>query len=58
MLRDKFTNIFSGISFLIVAALLSVSVFAYTIPDQVANEIEQETRQVMAKDVECLANNI
>lgn len=58
MLKDKFTNIFSGISFLIVAILLSVSVFAYTIPEQVATEIEQETKQVMAKDVECLAKNI
>jgi len=58
MLRDKATTIFSTISLLIVAALLSVSVIAETVPDIVAEEITTETKQVMAKDVECLANNI
>jgi spore germination cell wall hydrolase CwlJ-like protein len=58
MLRDKATTIFSIISLLIVAALLSVSVIAETVPDIVAEEVIAETKQVMAKDVECLANNI
>ena len=58
MLRDKATTIFSTISLLIVAALLSVSVIAETVPDIVAEEITTETKQVMAKDIECLANNI
>jgi spore germination cell wall hydrolase CwlJ-like protein len=58
MLRDKVTTIFSTISLLIVAALLSVSVIAETVPDIVAEEITTETKQVMAKDIECLANNI
>ena len=58
MLRDKATTIFSTISLLIVAALLSVSVIAETVPDIVADEVITETKQVMAKDIECLANNI
>ena len=58
MLRDKATTIFSVISLLIVAALLSVSVIAQTMPQQVAEEVITETKEVMAKDVECLANNI
>ena len=58
MLKDKVTTIFSTISLLIVAALLSVSVIAETVPDIVADEVITETKQVMAKDVECLANNI
>jgi spore germination cell wall hydrolase CwlJ-like protein len=58
MLKDKATAIFTTISLLIVAALLSVSVIAETVPQVVAEEIITETKQVMAKDVECLANNI
>jgi spore germination cell wall hydrolase CwlJ-like protein len=58
MLKDKATAIFTTISLLIVAALLSVSVIAETVPDIVAEEVITETKQVMAKDVECLANNI
>lgn len=58
MLKDKATAIFTTISLLIVAALLSVSVIAETVPQVVAEEVIAETKQVMAKDVECLANNI
>jgi spore germination cell wall hydrolase CwlJ-like protein len=58
MLKDKATAIFTTISLLIVAALLSVSVIAETVPQVVAEEIITETKQVMAKDIECLANNI
>lgn len=58
MLNDKFTSIFSGISLLIIAALLSFSVYAYTVPDKVAEEIVIETKELVAQDVECLAKNI
>lgn len=58
MLKDKFTTIFSSISLLIAAILVSVSVFAYTIPEQVSEEISMETKQLVAKDVDCLAKNI
>jgi hypothetical protein len=58
MLKDKFITIFGGISLLIVAALLSISVVAYTMPHYVADEIITETKEVMAKDIDCLAKNI
>ncbi|NBP02603.1 MAG: cell wall hydrolase [Proteobacteria bacterium] len=58
MLKDKFTTIFTGISLLIVATLLSVSMIAHTMPPYVADEVITETKEVMAKDVDCLAKNI